>query len=104
CNTADDGGIAMSVVVRGVPPVPVERRRLFWRAIGAGSSLIESAAAAGVAKSCGQNWFREAGGVMPFIAPVGGNRLSFADREDIAAGVAAGFSIRLITAGLHRDP
>ena len=96
----------VEVVVAGVgrPPVPRVARVRFWDGIRSGLGLSEAAAAAGVSRRS-ERWFAEAGGVMANgAAPVSGRYLSFAEREEIAVGVAAGESQREIAARLGRHP
>jgi transposase, IS30 family len=89
-------------------PVSREKLRRFWGLIREGVSTEDAAAGVGVSVITGRRWFREAGGMVPLslVEPstVRGLRLSLAEREDIAAGVAAGLSIRQIAAGLGRAP
>jgi hypothetical protein len=62
-----------------------EDRQRFWRAIAAGCSSEEAAAAAGVSQAVGSRWFRDGGGMPPIsLAPLSGRYLSFAEREEIA--------------------
>src|ERR671935_2189582 len=62
-----------------------EDRQRFWRAIAAGRSSEEAAAAAGVSQAVGSRWFRDGGGMPPIsLAPLSGRYLSFGGREEIA--------------------
>ena len=62
-----------------------EDRQRFWRAITAGGSSEDAAAAAGVSQAVGSRWFRDGGGMPPIsLAPVSGRYLSCAEREEIA--------------------
>ena len=84
-----------------------ETRRGFWVLIAAGVSTEEAAARVGVSATCGKRWFRQAGGMSPLSLvppPQRGLRLSFAEREEIAAGVAGRLSIRQIARQLDRAP
>jgi IS30 family transposase len=63
-----------------------------------------AAAEAGVSKSAGVRWFREAGGMDPCGDVPGERRLSIQDREAIARGLVAGWSCRRIAAGIGRSP
>jgi transposase, IS30 family len=86
--------------------VPREVEYRFWALIRAGGWLEESAAAVGVSALTGRRWFREAGGVAPKCAPPGRvrPRLCFAEREDIAAYRAGGWTVRAIAGELGRPP
>lgn len=91
-----------------------ERRTLrvvawkFWNLVGDGIGPEEAAEAVGVSKRCGRQWFTEAGGVKPRLhqpdSMVPSLRLSFAEREEIAIGVAREESIRSIADRLGRAP
>jgi IS30 family transposase len=90
-------------------PYPPSREvlRRFWLLIGQGLPTDDAAVAVGVSVDSGRRWFRQAGGMCPLslVEPsVPGPRLSLAEREDIAAGVAAGLSIRKIATGIGRAP
>jgi IS30 family transposase len=75
----------------------------FWEGIRAGVSWREAAVGAGVART-GEGWFRAAGGVKSNgPAAVSGQFLSFAEREEIAVGVAAGLKPPEIARRLGRD-
>jgi transposase, IS30 family len=89
----------------GKPRLPRELERVFWRSIRAGDSRSDAAIAAGVSHGLATRWFREAGGVIPSDIDVpAGLRLSFAEREEIALGLAAGHGIRQLARHLGRDP
>jgi len=87
----------------GRPGVPRSVQAGFWDGMRAGLPVVEAERAAGVSKGQGGAWFRRAGGVKG-NGPVrpGGRYLSVAEREEIAAGVAAGLSRRVIAARLGR--
>jgi IS30 family transposase len=75
----------------------------FWEGIRAGLSWREAAVAAGVARTA-EGWFRAAGGVKSNgPVPVSGRFLSFAEREEIAVGLAAGLKPAQIARRLGRD-
>ena len=80
--------------------------RQFWVAIRAGASREQAVAALGCSGKTGTEWFRQAGGVVPayVTAQPTGRFLSFAEREEIHAGVERGDSIRLIARRLGRSP
>ena len=72
-------------------------RRSFWRAVGEGFSIEEAAAWVGVSETAGRVWFRKAGGMSSVcLKEPGGRRLSIRDREQIARGLAAGYSYAAI--------
>jgi transposase, IS30 family len=89
----------------GRPPVPIEVERRFWVQVGAGLSVVEAAAAAGVSRPTGQRLFARCGGVTPsLVMPTSGTRLSLAERHRIAALRTARFGVRAIAAELGRSP
>jgi len=93
------------VELRGRPPVPRAVRAGFWDGVRSGLSLRRAAEAAGVHRHQAEAWFREAGGVPANGPAAGGGRyLSLAEREEIAAGAAAGQGVRAIAARLGRAP
>ncbi|MEO3931171.1 IS30 family transposase [Micromonosporaceae bacterium B7E4] len=77
----------------------------FWDAIREGMTIDEAGRHAGITHSAGQRWFGQAGGVKS-NAPGGVSQryLSFAEREEIAIGLAKGWSQRRIAARLGRSP
>jgi transposase, IS30 family len=91
-------------VKAGRPVLPVAVRARFWDGIRLGLGVGEAAAAAGVGRTRAQAWFREAGGVAANgAASPKGRFLSLAEREEIAAGRAAGLGPREIGRRLGRD-
>src|SRR6266498_1919723 len=81
-----------------------EDRRRFWRAIAAGRSSEDAAAAAGVSVPVGVRWFRDGGGMPPIsLAPLSGRYLSFAEREEIAILHAQHMGVRGIARQLGRS-
>src|SRR6266542_4113651 len=81
-----------------------EDRQRFWRAIAAGRSSEEAAAAAGVSQAVGSRWFRDGGGMPPIsLAPLSGRYLSFAEREEIAILHAQRAGVREIARRLNRS-
>jgi transposase len=88
--------------VAGPPRVPRERVRVFWRARIAGASMADAAAVAGVSESGAVRWVAESGGVIPDLDEPSGRYLSLAEREEIAAGWAAGLSRAEIARRLGR--
>jgi IS30 family transposase len=93
------------VAVLGRPRVPGAVRVVFWDGVRSGLGLRRAAEAAGVSRGLAEVWFREAGGVAG-NGPAGGRGryLSLAEREEIAAGVAAGAGVREIAVRLGRAP
>jgi hypothetical protein len=70
-----------------------------------GEFLTDAAALAGTHRHRGLAWVREAGGVRPRRGlDLQGRYLSFAEREELALGRAAGESIRSIADRLRRSP
>ncbi len=77
----------------------------FWAALQAGEFLTDAAAVAGTHRWRGLQWLREAGGVRPRRGrDLQGRYLTFAEREEIALGRAAGESVRSIATRLERSP
>lgn len=86
-------------------PVPRARRRSFWLAVRSGLSTAAAAASIGVAKSTGERWFVEAGGMppMPLTPPRGPSRyLTLEDRIAIFVGLMLGNSYAEIARCLGR--
>jgi len=83
-----------------------ELRRQFWMMIRAGVMRRPAAAALGLEPDTGRDWFRQAGGVVPAFVTKrpSGRFLSFAEREEIFAGVERGDSIRRMARELERTP
>src|SRR3954464_6039224 len=80
--------------------------RRFWLLIREGVLREEAATRLGYDPGTGQRWFSQAGGVFPayVTAQPSGRYLSFAEREEIFAGVERGDSIRLIARSVGRAP
>ena len=91
------------VLKRGRRRVPRARRERFWGLVRAGVPWRGAARRCGLAEQTAQVWFVQAGGVKSLgTGPVGGRYLSVGEREEIAVGLAAGRSLRVIAAGLGR--
>src|SRR5206468_3790781 len=71
-----------------------EVRRQFWLLVRSGVMRRAAATALGFDPDTGRDWFRQAGGVIPaFVTKLPSGRcLSFAEREEIFAGVERGDS------------
>src|SRR5690349_15269592 len=82
------------------------RKLLFWEQIRKGSLAGQAGEAAGVSATCGRRWFREAGGVKPYVSKPNAcglrPRLTLEDRIEIQAGVHANESLRSIGRRLGR--
>jgi transposase, IS30 family len=88
----------------GRPRTPRSVERAFWRLIGQGCSTKRAAAEVGVSADTGERWFAEGGGMAPMsLAEPSGRYLSFAEREEIALGHAAGLEVREIARRLDRS-
>jgi IS30 family transposase len=88
--------VVVMVVVMGRAPLPRFARERLWAARQSGVPLERAAALAGVSSRAARVWVGQAGGVAPrWVAP-SGVRLSLAEREEIAVGLAAGESLAAI--------
>lgn len=84
-----------------------ERERDFWDGIRRELTVTEAAVAAGVADNTARKWFRQRGGVKPAVRiPCHGSyqRLSFAEREEIALLRAEKVGVNEIARRLDRAP
>jgi transposase, IS30 family len=79
---------------------------VFWEHVRQGLNPGEAGAAVGVSQTCGQRWFREAGGVKPRLSKPNESglrrRLSLEERIEIQAGVHAQESLRCMGKRLGR--
>jgi IS30 family transposase len=77
----------------------------FWAALQAGEFITDAATVVGTYRKKGARWLAAAGGVRPRRGRnLQGRCVSFAEREEIALGRAAGESTRSIAARLGRSP
>jgi transposase, IS30 family len=85
----------------GRPRLPREVQVAFWDGIREGLAVEDAAVRAGASGGAGWRWMRAAGGVRQAApAAVSGRYLQFWEREEIAAGLAAGDSCRVIASRL----
>jgi len=89
----------------GRPAAPRVLQVQFWEGIRSGLAVAEAGQAAGVGQDIAFRWFKQAGGVKSNgPRPAGGRYLSVREREEIAVGLAAGESVRMIAVRLGRAP
>jgi transposase, IS30 family len=92
-------------VVYGRARLSREVERGFWRSIREGMVIEDAALLAGIEKTLGQRWFRQAGGMSPLsLNEPSGRYLSMSEREEIACAVAAKIGVREIGRQLGRAP
>jgi len=85
----------------GRPVLPREVRVAFWDGVRAGLGIEAAASAAGVSDRVARTWVLAAGGVKGNgPGAVSGRFLQRWEREEIAVGLAAGLSCRVIAARL----
>jgi IS30 family transposase len=95
----------VAAMKNGRPAAPRALQAQFWEGIRSGLGVAEAGSAAGVGPVKAFAWFKQAGGVKSNgPRPAGGRYLSVAEREEIAVGLAAGDSLRVIAARLGRSP
>jgi IS30 family transposase len=93
---------AVVVLKAGRLGLPRVVRVEFWELVGAGVPWTVAGARCGAEKAA-ERWFRDAGGVRANgVRRLGGRYLGVADREEIAVGLAAGDSLRVIAARIGR--
>jgi transposase, IS30 family len=95
----------VAAMKNGRPAAPRAVQVQFWEGVRSGLGVQEAGAAAGVGPVKAFAWFKLAGGVKsngPRRA--GGRYLSVGEREEIAVGLAAGESLRVIAGRLGRSP
>ena len=90
----------------GRPPAGRREHRVrFWEGIAGGLSSEQAGVLAGVSPVVGSRWFRESGGMAPFVfVSVSGRYLSFVEREEIALLHARNCGVREIARQLGRSP
>ncbi|MBW0092297.1 IS30 family transposase [Pseudonocardia sp. KRD-184] len=77
----------------------------FWAEIAKGLRAEQAAAVIGVAPAVATRWYRQAGGMRPFVPRLpSGQYLSFPEREEIALLNAQGRGVREIARDVGRDP
>ena len=75
-----------------------------WLRLRAGHAAKPTARALGLPTSTVRAYLVRCGGIRPDPRRRSSGRLSFAEREEISRGLAAGASLRSIAAGLGRAP
>jgi IS30 family transposase len=75
-----------------------------WVRMRAGQAAKPTARALGLSPSTVRSYLLRCGGIRPDPRRRSPGRLSFAEREEISRGLAAGLSLRSIAAGLGRAP
>lgn len=90
----------------GRPRLSRDLDRRLWAVIASGSSVEDAARVVGVSRPVAYRRFAERGGVKPDQSRSGDRyqRLSFAEREEIALLRAAGEGVRQIARRVGRDP
>ena len=85
-------------------PLTAQDRDEIWDLVMAGGTHGRVGLRVGRSTGVVQGVISATGGVRPVVRRRGADRLTVADREDIACGVAAGLSVRSIARGLCRAP
>jgi IS30 family transposase len=84
--------------------MPAETKRQYFRLIREGMKGAEAARRVGVSTSCGSLWFLDAGSVtVNETTPISPRFLSQDDRIEIADGLAAGESVKVIAARIGKS-
>ena len=78
-------------------------KRRYFELIRQGASGSEASAQVGVSLSCGSLWFIDAGSVTFIDSPISSRYLSQDDRIEIADGLAAGESVKVIAARIGKS-
>jgi transposase, IS30 family len=90
---------------RFVNRMDAEAFQAFWAALQRGAFISDAAAEVGTYRKQGTRWVAACGGVRPRRGrDLMGRCLSFAEREEIALGRAAGDTVRVIARRLGRSP
>lgn len=93
------------LIIRFASHMITENLQVFWGELQRGEFISDAAVAAGTYRKQGTRWLVANGGVRPRRGrDLLGRCLSFAEREEIAVGQAAGESLRVIAARLGRSP
>ncbi len=92
------------MVKNGRPAAPRALQVKFWEGVRSGLGVADAGLAAGVGQTVAFGWFKQAGGVKSNgPRPGSGRFLSLSEREEIAVGLAAGDSVRVIAGRLGRS-
>ena len=101
-NTTDQRVLHMAKYSHRMVP---EIFQTFWSGMAAGEFITGAAEAAGSYRKQGARWLAACGGVRPRRGRnLKGRCLTFAEREEIAIGIAAGHTLRDIAKALNRSP
>src|SRR4051794_15811599 len=75
-----------------------------WSRLRSGNSVKPAARALGLPSSTLRTYLNRCGGIRPHPRHRAAGRLRIEEREEISRGLAAGLSLRAISAGLSRSP
>lgn len=82
---------------------PAATKRRYFELIRQGARGSEASTQVGVSLSCGSLWFIDAGSVTFIDSPISSRYLSQDDRIEIADGLAAGESVKVIAARIGKS-